>query len=127
MQKIKGSKLLYESFYLRIELCTKYHVLGITWLPGISLMNENQLKSELKNLILVVRKSSFEKILIDETNFSCINNLNINLCFYQLYKNRLSDLNLRVGILKHTDDFHTFNSCQVFCQKNANCKTFQAF
>ena len=89
--------------------------------------HENQLKSELKNLILVVRKSSFEKILIDETNFSCINNLNINLCFYQLYKNRLSDLNLRVGILKHTDDFHTFNSCQVFCQKNANCKTFQAF
>ncbi|UZR99570.1 hypothetical protein [Chondrinema litorale] len=127
MEKIKGAKLLYESSFLRIELCNQYHVLSVTWLSGISKINDSQIRQEVQCLIQNINHSTFSKILIDERNFSYLPIMNINLCFYQIYKDRLSHLNLEVGILKHTDSFHAFNSCQTLCKTKTQCNTFHSF
>ncbi|UZR97200.1 hypothetical protein [Chondrinema litorale] len=127
MVNINASKIIFESRFLRIKFCDKYNILSITWLSGINQMNNNQLKKELLELVKIANNCNYDRIFINESNFSYLPKLDIKLCFYQFYKERLSHLKKTVGILKHSDDYHSFNVCHSICEVETQNSTFQYF
>ncbi|MBT31908.1 MAG: hypothetical protein CMO01_19800 [Thalassobius sp.] len=90
-------------------------------------MNNAQLKKELLILIKIVNDYSYDRIFINESNFSYLPKIDVKLCFYQFYKERLSHLKKTVGILKHSDEYHSFNVCHSICQFDTTNSSFQYF
>ncbi|MBT31186.1 MAG: hypothetical protein CMO01_16140 [Thalassobius sp.] len=70
-------KNIYESAFMRIEYDEKIKFLVATWLEDTSKMNESQFKSEFLTYILFANRYTYDKVLINESQFNFNRDLKI--------------------------------------------------